>query len=206
MAKKDYSLDEEDLNFDDYGFDEFDDDGEDPSANPRKPTSKIRSKLKESAEAKYRDSKFRREVLKASLPSDYSSVLEDYDAVSKEVGEVWREQQKQWEKHRSGVKRAIRPYSDVISKLGFKKLEAWANEEDRVSSGTPSDDEIDELKVQSIMADVFGDMQEEQTKHLTQLETARQEREDERYAEDVAEREVTANRSIVGNNYLANIY
>ncbi len=205
MAKKDYSLDEEDLNFDDYGFDEFDDDGEDPSTNPRKPTSKIRSKLKESAEAKYRDSKFRREVLKASLPSDYSSVLEDYDAVSKEVGEVWREQQKQWEKHRSGVKRAIRPYSDVISKLGFKKLEAWANEEDRVSSGTPSDDEIDELKVQSIMADVFGDMQEEQTKHLTQLETARQEREDERYAEDVAEREVTAKRSIESNNYLANI-
>ena len=205
MAKKDYSLDEEDLNFDDYGFDEFDDDGEDPSSNPRKPTSKIRSKLKESAEAKYRDSKFRRELLKASLPSDYSSVLEDYDTVSKEVGEVWREQQKQWEKHRSGVKRAIRPYSDVISKLGFKKLEAWANEEDRVSSGTPSDDEIDELKVQSIMADVFGDMQEEQTKHLTQLETARQEREDERYAEDVAEREVTAKRSIEGNNYLANI-
>lgn len=206
MAKKDYSLDEEDLNFDDYGFDEFDDDGgEDPGTNPRKPTSKIRSKLKESAEAKYRDSKFRREVLKASLPSDYSSVLEDYDAVSKEVGEVWREQQKQWEKHRSGVKRAIRPYSDVISKLGFKKLEAWANEEDRVSSGTPSDDEIDELKVQSIMADVFGDMQEEQTKHLTQLETARQEREDERYAEDVAEREVTAKRSIEGNNYLASI-
>lgn len=205
MAKKDYSLDEEDLNFDDFGFDEFDDDGEDPSANPRKPTSKIRSKLEESAEAKYRDSKFRRELLKASLPSDYSSVLEDYDAVSKEVGEVWREQQKQWEKHRSGVKRAIRPYSDVISKLGFKKLEAWANEEDRVSSGTPSDDEIDELKVQSIMADVFGDMQEEQTKHLTQLETARQEREDERYAEDVAEREVTAKRSIESNNYLANI-
>lgn len=205
MAKKDYSLDEEDLNFDDFGFDEFDDDGEDPRANPRKPTSKIRSKLEESAETKYRDSKFRRELLKASLPSDYSSVLEDYDAVSKEVGEVWREQQKQWEKHRSGVKRAIRPYSDVISKLGFKKLEAWANEEDRVSSGTPSDDEIDELKVQSIMADVFGDMQEEQTKHLTQLETARQEREDERYAEDVAEREVTAKRSIEGNNYLANI-
>lgn len=205
MAKKDYSLDEEDLNFDDFGFDEFDDDGEDPSANPRKPTSKIRSKLEESAETKYRDSKFRRELLKASLPSDYSSVLEDYDTVSKEVGEVWREQQKQWEKHRSGVKRAIRPYSDVISKLGFKKLEAWANEEDRVSSGTPSDDEIDELKVQSIMADVFGDMQEEQTKHLTQLETARQEREDERYAEDVAEREVTAKRSIEGNNYLANI-
>ena len=91
MAKKDYSLDEEDLNFDDYGFDEFDDDGEDPSSNPRKPTSKIRSKLKESAEAKYRDSKFRRELLKASLPSDYSSVLEDYDTVSKEVGEVWRD-------------------------------------------------------------------------------------------------------------------
>ena len=206
MAKKDYSLDEEDLNFDDFGFDEFDDDGgEDPSANPRKPSSKIRSKLKESAEVKYRDNKFRREVLKASLPSDYSSVLEDYDAVSKEVGEVWREQQKQWEKHRSGVKRVIRPYSDIISKLGFKKLEAWANEEDRVSSGTPSDDEIDELKVQSIMADVFGDIQEEQTKHLTQLETARQEREDERYAEDVAEREVTAKRSIESNNYLANI-
>lgn len=207
MAKKDHALDDyEDLNFDDeFGFDEFGDGGEDPNSSPRKPSSKIRSKLKESARAKYEDAKFRREVLKASLPSDYSSVLEDYDAVSKEVGDVWRDQQKQWEKHRSGVKRAIRPYSDVISKLGFKKLEAWANEEDRVSSGTPSDDEIDELKVQSIMADVFGDIQDQQTQHLTQLETARQEREDERYAEDVAEREVSAKRSIEGNNYLASI-
>lgn len=207
MAKKDHALDDyEDLNFDDdFGFDEFGDGGEDPNSSPRKPSSKIRSKLEESARAKYNDTKFRREVLKASLPSDYSSVLEDYDAVSKEVGDVWRDQQKQWEKHRSGVKRAIRPYSDVIAKLGFKKLEAWANEEDRVSSGTPSDDEIDELKVQSIMADVFGDIQDQQTQHLTQLETARQEREDERYAEDVAEREVSAKRSIEGNNYLASI-
>ena len=207
MAKKDHALDDyEDLNFDDeFGFDEFGDGGEDPNSSPRKPSSKIRSKLEESARVKYEDAKFRREVLKASLPSDYSSVLEDYDAVSKEVGDVWRDQQKQWEKHRSGVKRAIRPYSDVISKLGFKKLEAWANEEDRVSSGTPSDDEIDELKVQSIMADVFGDIQDQQTQHLTQLETARQEREDERYAEDVAEREVSAKRSIEGNNYLASI-
>lgn len=207
MAKKDHALDDyEDLNFDDeFGFDEFGDSGEDPNSSPRKPSSKIRSKLEESARAKYNDAKFRREVLKASLPSDYSSVLEDYDAVSKEVGDVWREQQKQWEKQRSGVKRAIRPYSDVIAKLGFKKLEAWANEEDRVSSGTPSDDEIDELKVQSIMADVFGDIQDQQTQHLTQLETARQEREDERYAEDVAEREVSAKRSIEGNNYLASI-
>lgn len=208
MAKKDYELDDNyDLNFDDMdGWDdEFGGDEDSPQGGPRTPASKIRTNLKQSAEQKYRDHKFRREVLKASLPNDYTSVLEDYDAVSKEVGDVWREQQKQWEKNRSGIKRAIRPYSDVIGKLGFKKLEEWANAEDRVSSGTPSDDEIDELKVQSLMADVFGDMQDKQTQHLTQLETARQEREDERYAEDVAERESNAKRSIEGNTYLSSI-
>ena len=208
MAKKDYELDDNyDLNFDDMDSwdDEFGGDEDSPDGGPRTPASKIRTNLKQSAEQKYRDHKFRREVLKASLPNDYTSVLEDYDAVSKEVGDVWREQQKHWEKNRSGIKRAIRPYSDVIGKLGFKKLEEWANAEDRVSSGTPSDEEIDELKVQSLMADVFGDMQDQQTQHLTQLETARQEREDERYAEDVAERESNAKRSIEGNTYLSSI-
>lgn len=208
MAKKDHSLDNyDDLDFDDFDNfdDDFNDDGSDPSGTSRKPSSVIRTNLKQSAQMKFQDSRFRREVLKASLPQDYSAVLEDYDAVSKEVGEVWREQQKQWEKHRSGVKKAVKPYSDVIGKLGFKKLQAWAEADDRVSSGTPSDDEIDELKVQSILSGVFGDLQDQQTQQLTQLETARQEREDERYAEDVAEREVNAKRSIEGNSYLSKI-
>ena len=208
MAKKDYEVDDwENLDIDYDGFeDDFDgDNASDPDGKSRKPISKIKTTLKQSAEQKFKDSKFRREVLKASLPKEYSAVLEDYDTISKEVGDVYREQQKEWEKQRSGIKKAVKPYSEVIGKLGFKKLQAWAEAEDRVSSGTPSDEEIDELKVQSLMADVFEGMQDKQTQHLTQLETARQEREDDRYAEAVADREATTKRGIEGNTLLSSI-
>ena len=207
MAKKDHKVDdyeEFDIDYDNFDDDFGEDDGE-TNGKPRSVSSKIKTTLRQSAEQKFQDSKFRREVLKASLPSEYTAVLEDYDTVSKEVGDVWREQKKEWEKNRSGIKKAVKPYSDIIGKLGFKKLQEWAEAEDRVSAGTPSDDEMDELKVQSLMADVFEGMQDKQTQQLTQLETARQSREDERYADATADRETSGKRAIESNTYLANI-
>lgn len=197
MAKKDLNFD-----FDD----DFDFDYEDsPTANDRKPSSKIVKSLKENAAFRANDAKFQRELLKASLPEEYTSVLDDYDTISKEAGSIWRQQEKEWAKHRSGIKRMLKPYADVLGSVGFKKLKSWAEEEDRQRSELPNQEQMDELKVQEILSDTFSKYSQQQSQVATQLETARQEKEDGREADTILDREATTKRGIITNQYLESI-
>ena len=205
MAKNDLD-DYDDLNFD---FDDMDGDsydGTDSPKNDRKPSSKIIRTLKESAENKARDNKYQRELLKASLPSEYTSVLEDYDTVSKEAGGIWREQQKEWEKHRKEVKKMFKPYTDVLGGIpGLKKIAKWANEEDRVRDQGPTDEQQDELRIQSILSETFGSMQDEQAKREVQFESARQDKDDEKAGLEKADRDAQIKQTIEGNQLLVSI-
>lgn len=204
MAKNDLDY-VEDLEFD---FDDMGGDLEDSDSptNDRKPSSKIIRTLSESAEQKARDSKYRRELLKASLPSEYTPALEDFDTVSKEAGSIWREQQKEWEKHRGEVKKMFRPYADVLGSIpGLKKISEWANEQDRVRDAGPSEEELDELRIQAILGETFGSIQQEQAAQMTQMESVRQEREDEKAAIDKADRDQLSKRTIEGNQLLVSI-
>ena len=204
MAKNDLDYVEDlEFDFDDMGGD-FEDSGS--PTNDRKPSSKIIRTLSESAEQKARDSKYRRELLKASLPSEYTPALEDFDTVSKEAGSIWREQQKEWEKHRGEVKKMFRPYADVLGSIpGLKKISEWANEQDRVRDAGPSEEELDELRIQAILGETFGSIQQEQAAQMTQMESVRQEREDEKAAIDKADRDQLSKRTIEGNQLLVSI-
>lgn len=210
MAKKERLDNISDLDFSEFDQDFNDDlfgDGDTGPNNSRKPTltGKTKELLRESATQKFQDARYRREVLKKSLPSEYTPVLADYDTISKEVGNLWRDQQKAWEKERGNIKRAIKPFGELAGSLGFKRLEKWVNEEERSRTSGPSDDELDELKIQSIIQETFGAYNEEAQRNATQMEAVRQEREDGREADAQADREANAKRGIESNAYLSEI-
>ena len=198
--------DYDDLSFnfdDDYDMGGADDTNN--NSNDRKPRSKIIRTLRDSAEQKYKDSKYRRELLKASLPSDYSSVLDDYDTVSKEAGGIWRDQQREWDKHRKEVKKMFKPYADVLGGVGFKKFAEWANTDERSRDNGPSDEEQDELRIQGILSDTFGQMQEQNSQQQLQMESARQAKDDERNAVEKTDRDSQIKQTIEGNQLLLSI-
>lgn len=197
---------------DDFDFDQFDDDynldGDiDSPTNDRKSSlkSKTTNLARESAKNKFEDGRFRREVAKAALPKDFSYAIDDFDTISKEVGSLWREQEKAWEKERSNIRRALKPFSDVASKLGLKKIAAWAEEEERSRTSGPSDEELDELKIQSILSETFGAYQERQTADNVRLETVRQEKEDLRDTEAKLARDTDTKRGIETNSLLSGL-
>lgn len=193
---------------DDIDFSEFDDmdfnfDGADAEDSGRKAT--LTSKLKEDVAGHLsflkNDAKLRRELMKKALPSDYTPVLESYDTVSNEVASLWRDQQKEWEKVRKDVKNTVKAFSSVTDKLGLKRLSAWANEEERSSSGAPSEDQLDELKIQSILDETFGAHMQAQNASNEQ----RQKVDDERFEADMVDKEQSAERQNQGNKLLEGI-
>lgn len=184
--------------FEDFDFEDLD--SEDDSRNVTL-TSRLKGGIKDELDYKRQDAKFKRDLLKQSLPSDYTPVLESYDTVSNEVGKLWRDQQKEWQRVRKDVKTAIQPFGDVASKLGFKKLKQWA-EEPEVSRGADvSEEQMDELKVHAILQETFGEFAQQQT----QAAAVKQEIDDDRYAADQADKEQSAERQLQGNKLLAGI-
>lgn len=191
----------EDLDFSDFDEFDFNDlDGEDNTRNATL-TSRLKSDVRDELDYKRQDAQFRRELLKQSLPADYTPLLESYDTVSNEVGKLYRDQQKEWQKIRKDVKTAVLPFGELASKLGFKKLQAWAEEPERTSAGEPDQDQLDELKIHSILQDTFGQFAASQA----QTAAVKQESDDERYAEDKADRVQSAERQQQGNEILAGI-
>lgn len=191
----------EDLDFSD--FDEFDFEDLDGESNSRDVTltSRLRRDLMDELEFKRQDANYRRQLLKQALPEDYTPVLESYDTVSNEVGKLYRDQQKEWEKVRGSVKAAVLPFGEVASKLGFNKLKEWAETPERTGSSEPDQDQMDELKIQGILQETFGQFSAQQT----QAAAVQQEIDDDRYAEDKADKEQSAQRQQQGNEILAGI-
>lgn len=184
--------------FEDFDFEDLD--SEDESRNATL-TSRLRGGLKDELDYKRQDAKFKRDLLKQSLPSDYTPVLESYDTVSNEVGKLWRDQQKEWQRVRKDVKTAIQPFGDVASKLGFKKLKQWAEEPEVSRGGDVTEEQMDELKVHAILQETFGEFAQQQT----QAAAVKQEIDDDRYAADQADKEQNAERQLQGNKLLAGI-
>lgn len=184
---------------DDFNFDDMD--MEDNSRNVSL-TSKFKRAVGDELAYKRSDAKLRRELLKKALPSEYTPVLENYDTVSNEVGKFWREQQKEWDGVRKHVKSAIQPFGDVASKLGFKKLKDWAESSER-SSGSADVDQahLDELRISEILNETFG----EYGKSQAQAQAVRQDIEDERYAEDRADKDMANKTMAKGNEILEGI-
>ena len=163
MSKHDLDTDDQmgfDNDFDfDYGSEDFDYEGGDGSATgegkDRKPTlrTRFRRSLDESLDSLKSNDEFKRETLKKLLPTSYSSTIDMADTASYEFNNLWRQQEKHWETHRGEVKKLVKNYGDVLDSIGLGKIHDWAKTEERGSSSTPSEQELDEIKLQDMLGE-----------------------------------------------------
>lgn len=156
--KKKLKNDTDDMNFDDFDDIGFDD-PEEPSGDRKASTfSKWKHSALDGARAKRDDVNFRRQVLKATLPKDYTPVIDTVDTASNEIGKLWREQEKQWEANKRDIRGAVKPFSKLAGAFGLNKLQGWmeGNYESGGSSSEPTQEELDTLKIHELMGDIFA--------------------------------------------------
>lgn len=181
MAKNDI---DEFENFDGFELDNDDldaDFGDGDSGRKASITSRVKNFVSDSFMMRYNDHKVRRDLAKATLPKDFTPVLDGYDEISNEIGRLATDVTREFRNQESVIKKFFKQYVAIPEALGLDGIVNYINDPGRRGYDTPNQEQLDENQIQSILADTFQGMMERQGEENRLItETEMQERASDR--------------------------